>query len=43
MQHVVLYITNGGYGGISIALTHGVQVISAGTTEDKTEVGNRVA
>jgi len=43
MQHVALYITNGGYGGISIALTHGVPVISAGTTEDKMEVGNRVA
>ena len=43
MQHVAVYITNGGYGGISIALAHGVPVISAGTTEDKTEVGNRVA
>jgi UDP:flavonoid glycosyltransferase YjiC (YdhE family) len=43
MPHVAAYITNGGYGGICIALAHGVPVISAGTTEDKTEVANRVA
>lgn len=43
MPHVTAYITNGGYGGICIALAHGVPVISAGTTEDKSEVGNRVA
>ncbi len=43
MPHVAVYVTNGGYGGISIALAHGVPVISAGVTEDKSEVGNRVA
>lgn len=43
MPHVRAYVTNGGYGGICIALAHGVPVISAGTTEDKTEVGARVA
>jgi UDP:flavonoid glycosyltransferase YjiC (YdhE family) len=43
MPHVTVYITNGGYGGICIALAHGVPLISAGTTEDKSEVGNRVA
>jgi len=43
MPHIRLYVTNGGYGGICIALAHGVPVISAGTTEDKTEVGGRVA
>lgn len=43
MPHIDVYVTNGGYGGICIALAHGVPVISAGTTEDKTEVGNRVA
>jgi UDP:flavonoid glycosyltransferase YjiC (YdhE family) len=31
MRHVDLYITNGGYGGISIALIQDVPVISAGT------------
>jgi MGT family glycosyltransferase len=43
MPHVQVYVTNGGYGGICIALAHGVPVISAGTTEDKMEVSNRVA
>lgn len=43
MPHVHVYVTNGGYGGICIALSEGVPVISAGTTEDKMEVGNRVA
>lgn len=43
MKHVNVYVTNGGYGGICIALAQGVPVISAGTTEDKMEVGNRVA
>lgn len=43
MPHVAAYVTNGGYGGICIALAQGVPVISAGTTEDKMEVSNRVA
>jgi MGT family glycosyltransferase len=43
MPHVTAYVTNGGYGGICIALAHGVPIVSAGTTEDKMEVGNRVA
>ena len=43
MPHVAAFVTNGGYGGICIALAHGVPIVSAGTTEDKMEVGNRVA
>lgn len=43
MPHVAAFVTNGGYGGICIALTFGVPVVSAGTTEDKMEVGNRVS
>jgi UDP:flavonoid glycosyltransferase YjiC (YdhE family) len=34
---------NGGYGGVTIALANGVPVVSGGTTEDKAEVGGRVA
>jgi UDP:flavonoid glycosyltransferase YjiC (YdhE family) len=37
------YVTNGGYGGVTIALANGVPVVSGGTTEDKAEVGQRVA
>lgn len=43
MPYVRLMVTNGGYGGVTIALANGVPLICAGTTEDKPEVGNRVA
>jgi MGT family glycosyltransferase len=36
-------ITNGGYGGVQMALAHGVPLAVAGTTEDKPEVAARVA
>ena len=36
-------LTNGGYGGVQIALAHGVPIVVAGTTEDKPEVAARVA
>jgi UDP:flavonoid glycosyltransferase YjiC (YdhE family) len=42
MPYVSVLVTNGGYGGVSIALAHGVPVVTAGSTEDKPEVGNRV-
>lgn len=43
MPHVSIMITNGGYGGVMIALAYGVPLIAGGTTEDKPEVTNRVA
>jgi UDP:flavonoid glycosyltransferase YjiC (YdhE family) len=43
MPLVDAYVTNGGYGGVTIALANGVPVLSGGTTEDKVEVGQRVA
>ncbi|UZN02890.1 glycosyltransferase [Cellulomonas sp. S1-8] len=36
-------VTNGGYGGVHWALAHGVPLVVAGATEDKAEVGARVA
>jgi UDP:flavonoid glycosyltransferase YjiC (YdhE family) len=36
-------ITNGGYGGVNLALQHGVPLVVAGNTEEKPEVGARVA
>jgi MGT family glycosyltransferase len=36
-------VTNGGYGGVQIALSHGVPLAVAGATEDKPEVAARVA
>ena len=36
-------VTNGGYGGVQIALSHGVPLVVAGRSEDKPEVAARVA
>ena len=43
MPHVSVYVTNGGYGGVQMALSHGVPIVVCGATEDKPEVGARVA
>jgi MGT family glycosyltransferase len=43
MPKTAVMVTNGGYGGVQIALTHGVPLVVAGTTEDKPEVAARVA
>ncbi|WP_226342338.1 glycosyltransferase [Deinococcus sp. AJ005] len=43
LPHVSVYVTNGGYGGVQSALAHGVPVVVAGGSEDKTEVAGRVA
>jgi MGT family glycosyltransferase len=37
-----LMITNGGYGGVQMALAFGVPLVTAGTSEDKMEVNKRV-
>ncbi len=37
-----IFITNGGYGGVNLALKHGVPIIVAGRSDDKGEVGARV-
>lgn len=37
-----LLITNGGYGSVTQALSHGVPVVSAGITEDKKDTAARV-
>lgn len=43
MPHLDVMITNGGYGGVQMALSNGVPVIVAGATEEKGEIGMRVA
>ncbi len=43
LPHVDIMITNGGYGGVQFALTHGVPLVVAGTTEEKPEIAARVA
>jgi len=42
LPHVDVMVSNGGYGGTQMALSHGVPVVIAGATEDKMEVAARV-
>jgi MGT family glycosyltransferase len=37
-----LMVTNGGYGGVQLAVSYGVPLVVSGTTEDKQEVNARV-
>jgi UDP:flavonoid glycosyltransferase YjiC (YdhE family) len=43
LAHVDLAVTNGGYGGTQLILSHGIPLVVAGDTEDKPEVASRVA
>ena len=43
MSHVSVMITNGGFGGVSTALWHGVPLAVAAESEDKPEAAARVA
>ncbi len=38
-----VFVTNGGYGGVQLALRHGLPIVVTGGQEDKPEVGARVA
>lgn len=42
MPYASMMITNGGFGGVSTALSFGVPLIVAGNSEDKPDVGSRV-
>jgi MGT family glycosyltransferase len=43
LPKVSVMVTNGGYGGVQSALTHGVPLVVAGDSEDKPEVAARVS
>ncbi|QKW32557.1 glycosyltransferase family 1 protein (plasmid) [Nocardiopsis flavescens] len=43
LPRVDVMVTNGGYGGVNRALMHGVPLVVAAATEEKHEVGQRVA
>ena len=43
LPHVDVMVTNGGFGGVQQALSHGIPLVAAGTTEDKPEICNRIA
>jgi UDP:flavonoid glycosyltransferase YjiC (YdhE family) len=41
-EHTDLFICNGGYGSILLALSHGVPILSAGTREGKNDINARI-
>jgi MGT family glycosyltransferase len=42
LPHVDVMVTNGGFGGVQMALAHGIPLVVAGDTDDKMEVAARV-
>jgi len=42
MPRVSAMVTNGGFGGVHFALRHGIPLVVAGDTEDKSEIAARV-
>ncbi|MRH93589.1 glycosyl transferase [Nocardia sp. SYP-A9097] len=42
LPKVDVFVTNGGYTGVTLALSHGVPIVQAGTTEEKSEIGARI-
>lgn len=43
LPHVDAFITNGGYTGVTLALAHGVPLVQVGSSEEKAEIGARIA
>jgi UDP:flavonoid glycosyltransferase YjiC (YdhE family) len=43
LPHTDLPVSNAGYGGVQLSLSHGVPMALAGATEDKPEVSARAA
>lgn len=43
LPHVDVFVTNGGYTGVTLALAHGVPIVQAGSSEEKADVGARIA
>jgi UDP:flavonoid glycosyltransferase YjiC (YdhE family) len=43
LSRAAVAVTNGGFGGVQLALAHGLPLVVAGKTEDKAEVAARVA
>ena len=43
LPHVDAFVTNGGYTGVTLALAHGVPLVQVGSSEEKAEIGARIA
>lgn len=42
LPHVQVFVTNGGYTGVTLALAEGVPMVQAGVTEEKSEIAARI-
>ena len=42
LAQAAVFVTNGGYTGVTLALAHGVPIVQAGTTEEKVEIAARI-
>ena len=42
LEHTSVFVTNGGYTGVTLALAHGVPLVQAGTSEEKSEIAARI-
>ena len=42
LPHVDVFVTNGGYTGVTLALAHGIPMVQAGETEEKPDIGARI-
>ena len=42
LPHARVFVTNGGWTGVLLALAHGVPVLQVGKTEEKADIGRRV-
>ena len=43
LPRVDAFVTNGGYTGVTLALAHGVPLVQVGSSEEKAEIGARIA
>jgi UDP:flavonoid glycosyltransferase YjiC (YdhE family) len=43
LPYVDVIVTNGGYNGVQMALAHGIPLVAAGKSEDKSEICARIA
>lgn len=43
LPHVDVIVTNAGFGGVQMALAHGIPMVAAGDSEEKPEIARRIA
>lgn len=43
LPEMAAFVTNGGYTGVTLALAHGVPLVQVGSSEEKAEIGARIA